>query len=263
MDEVFKAKSNGKTFALIRHVDDVWIGATSYSEAELLLYMFRECLREFELDINELKTSVMASARALEPIWPLSLKRLIHNDFRALKAEDKTRVLSDIFRLAQDEKDDGILKYAIRRFDRERMWAQYWHILQSFLMRAVISFPHTIDYVARVLSWTKRKGVNIDPQWRGALLDAFEQNSNLGNDSEVCWLLWCMSELELGIPDELIDVLLVRCGAFPIVMFLHITRTGEKADDATTQDAPRRYSRPHWPQPFYGAVLAACPRSGQ
>jgi hypothetical protein len=132
VDENFQQRYSGKAVCLVRHVDDVWIGASSMTEAEEYLYAYRECLREYELDINELKTSIDESAVAFETAWPLSLKRLIRNEFRSLNREDKTRILSEVFRLAHEQRDDGIVKYAIRRFDRERLWQWHWRVLESF-----------------------------------------------------------------------------------------------------------------------------------
>ena len=223
VDKAFVARHRSRDVKLIRHVDDIWIGASSMDEAENYLYTYRECLREFGLDINELKTSIADSASSFDPSWPLSLKLLIGNEFPRLDTEDKTKVLAEVFRLAQQEKDDGIVKYAIRRFDREGLWTRNWSILEDFLICAVTSFPHSIDYVARVASWKFRRGTDVQTaKWQKVIVSALDRNSNLGNDSEVCWLLWIMKELRLAVPPKLVETIIARCGAFPIVMFCHL-----------------------------------------
>ena len=58
MDKAFADRYKGTNVKLVRHVDDIWIGASTMDEAEGYLYTYRECLREFGLDINELKTSI-------------------------------------------------------------------------------------------------------------------------------------------------------------------------------------------------------------
>lgn len=223
VDRAFALRHRDRDVKLIRHVDDIWIGASSMDEAEEFLYTYRECLREFGLDINELKTSVCESATAFEPSWPLSLKLLIRNEFRRLNVEDKTKALSEIFRLAYVEKDDGIIKYAIRRFDREGLWVESWNLLEDFLIRSMISFPHSIDYVARVAAWQFRRAHDVDVQkWNTVIVSSLNRNSNLGNDTEVCWLLWMMKELRIPVPANFVEAIIARCGAFPIVMFCHL-----------------------------------------
>lgn len=223
VDTKFAKLFYGEGVAVVRHVDDVWIGANSMDQAENYLYAYRECLREFNLDINDLKTSIMLSSDAPEPPWPLSIKIMIKNEYKRLNSEDQTRLLSQIFKMAHEQRDDGIVKYAIRRFDREKLWTTHWSILEPFLIRCVTSFPHSIDYVARVVSWSKRKGkeMRVD-DWRQVLFSSLERNSNLGNDSEVCWMLWLMKELEITVPTSIADAIIARCGAFPVVMLFSL-----------------------------------------
>ena len=236
VDKAFADRHKGKSVNLVRHVDDIWIGASTMDEAEGYLYTYRECLREFGLDINELKTAINESSEALEPSWPLSLKLLIRNEFRRLNVEDKTKVLAEIFRLAKSERDDAIVKYAIRRFDKENLWISNWDILEDFLIRSITTFPHSIDYVARVAAWRLRtwrapdipewrfrRGPNIEvDRWKQVIRTALDRNSNLGNDAEVCWLLWMMKELKIPVPAQLVETIIARCGAFPVVMFCHL-----------------------------------------
>lgn len=226
VDKTFSAHlpRNSGQFALIRHVDDVWIGTATMDDAEAYLGIYRESLREFGLDINELKTSIVETSQALDPAWPLSLKLLIKREFRTLNVEDKTKLLAEVFRMAVKEADDGIVKYAIRRFDRENLWLDYWNILQEFLIRSLTSFPHSIDYVARVVIWMAQYHPNLveKTKWGGVLIPSLQRNSALGNDSEVCWILWVMDKLGISVGVKLADQIISRCGAFPIVMLCHL-----------------------------------------
>ena len=217
------SKKVGLEITAIRHVDDVWIGADSMDQAESLLYSYRECLREFNLDINDLKTSIAVSSDSPEPPWPLSIKMTIKDDYLHLSSEDKTRLLSEMFKMAYEQKDDGIIKYAIRRFDRERLWSSDWSILEAFLIRCVTGFPHSIDYVARVLAWANRRNQAIMREgWIRVISSSLLRNSNLGNDSEVCWLLWLMKELAIPVSNNVADTIVRRCGAFAVVMLFSL-----------------------------------------
>jgi hypothetical protein len=93
----------------------------------------------------------------------------------------------------------------------------------KLLIRSLTSFPHTIDFVARVVAWNVRNGREVQKEkWERVTLASLERNTNLGNDSEVCWLLWLMKEVEISVPPDIIYTLIARCGVLPIVMFLQL-----------------------------------------
>ncbi len=202
---------------------------------------------------------VWTSTNSLDPHWPLSLKLLIRNEFPRLNVEDKTKALSEIFRLAHNERDDGIVKYAIRRFDRENLWVVSWDILEDFLIRSITSFPHSIDYVARVAAWRfrtahdvarapewkfRRAAYNVEvDKWKRVIVSALDRNSNLGTDAEVCWLLWMMKELQIPVPMRLVEFIISRCGAFPIVMFAHLNPCFDPPIACTTAKAGKPHGR--------------------
>ena len=71
IDENFVQKTRITNF--LRHVDDIWIGADNVDEAHRLLSELRNCLREFELDVNEKKTRVASSTEFLDELWPIAV----------------------------------------------------------------------------------------------------------------------------------------------------------------------------------------------
>jgi hypothetical protein len=70
IDREFASRCDVRDFAVVRHVDDVWIGVHSHADAERSLWRYRESLREFELDINENKTHIYAANFRFTDAWP-------------------------------------------------------------------------------------------------------------------------------------------------------------------------------------------------
>jgi hypothetical protein len=70
IDKDFIKRSGSTDVVLIRHVDDIWIGAQSHADAERALWLYRISLREFELDINENKTHIYAANFRFTESWP-------------------------------------------------------------------------------------------------------------------------------------------------------------------------------------------------
>lgn len=214
-----------RTPMMIRHVDDIWIGARSRDEADHLLNTYRECLREFELDINELKTSIVDAPNALSPYWPKDFGSQIQAQFERgfvygkRRRDEQIMTLGHVLEHAYNNGDDGIVKFTIRKIDALDVWSDYWDILEPFLLRCAINFPHAIDYVARVIAVRLRRGEDVDiNQWKETLTDLITSHGRFGNDSEVCWALWLLREMKQGIASNACEAVWTRCGPLPIML---------------------------------------------
>lgn len=86
-----------------------------------LLYNYRSILREYELDINELKTFIAPAAKQVPHFWPKELSDLLRTEFgfgttqRRLRNNERIFVIDRVFDLANKHNDDGIIKFAFRR----------------------------------------------------------------------------------------------------------------------------------------------------
>ena len=68
VDKEFRKRVKRNVYG-VRLVDDAVFGAESEAHGRQILNAYREALREFELDINELKTRIIPSRQDLEPYW--------------------------------------------------------------------------------------------------------------------------------------------------------------------------------------------------
>lgn len=216
----------------VRHVDDYWIGGDSINECEAHLHRLRVGLGEYQLDINEAKTRIVPLAQAIGEAWPSELKREIAERFdpdwrRVLRAEDVTALLAQIVDRAVSSHDDGIIKYAIRQIDRARAWPYRWDVLEPFLAHAAIQFPHSFDYVARVIAWRARLGERLDTAlWKDVTLSVATSAAALGHDSELVWALWLMKELKLKITIRQLEQFTKTSGPLVLALLAHMTVRG-------------------------------------
>jgi hypothetical protein len=131
------------------------------------------------------------------------------------------------FDLSRTQNDDGILKYAIRQLDKSEHHWDEWKVLQPFLMRSAIHFGHTIDYVVRVLVWRKLSRDDIDEaRWSSMVTAMLDYHGRLGNDSEVCWLLFAAEVLKITIADTVSLNIVQNCGALSVVAIMNFIGNG-------------------------------------
>jgi Reverse transcriptase (RNA-dependent DNA polymerase) len=224
IDLEFQRRCDLPEITVVRHVDDIWIGAQSHMDAEQALWRYREAMREFELDINDSKTRIFSEGFTFADTWPSEISKRIEFALESPSGRRTDRLRAALeFAFSQSviEGDDGILKYAIRQLDdAEADWA--WPTIQSFLMRCSVQFGHTIDYVVRVIVWRYfAKGDLHVNRWGTLLKSILNRHGRIGNDSEVCWCLFAALKLGISIPDDIAKNIITNCGPMCLVSLLN------------------------------------------
>lgn len=229
IDAEFQARCKVTDCDVIRHVDDIWIGANSHADAEDALWRYREAIRSFELDINESKTHIYAEDFRFADSWPTDVSEKI--DFALdsdKRVEERLRTaLEYAFYLTASGSDDGVAKFVIRYLDQEGCMASHWDTVEPYLKRSAVHFGHSVDYVARIVVWKKLAGGGLDEaKWGVILQSVLARHGRLGNDSEVCWALYACEKLEVKIPDSTAAEIIENCGSLAITAILNLADLG-------------------------------------
>lgn len=225
IDLEFQNRCKVSDYAVLRHVDDVWIGANSHADAEDALWRYRESIREFELDINEAKTRIYAEDFRFSDGWPTEVASQLEFAIEADKRRAPERLraaLEHAFSLTATGSDDGVLKYAIRYLDQSDQRWKHWDTIEPFLKRAAVHFGHTVDYVTRVIVWRYLTQGEFDREsWSAIFLAILDRQGRLGNDSEVCWAIYACMRLEIKISREIAENILANCGALSALAIMN------------------------------------------
>lgn len=243
IDLTFLSRLDGITCAVLRHVDDVWIGAHSHADAERALSRYREAIREFELDINESKTHIFGEDFSFADIWPAEISGQIEFAVNTDGNRGKERLraaLENAFTLAVRRNDDGVVKYTLRYIDQNELSEKHWDVVEPFLKRSTVHFGHTIDFVARILIWRHLTKGDLDTiSWGQILEEVLDKHGRLGNDSEVCWIIYIYQMLEIEIDMEVAKRIIGNSGALTLVALLH-SAIGGLADQEAFEHVMQR-----------------------
>lgn len=217
---------------MLRMVDDIYIGADNVDEAQAHLSAIRDAIRSFELDINDAKTTIVEASADLEPFWPVELRREVErysdtSTSLSARKSDFVHFLDEVLRRATHSRDDGIVKFVVRQIDKQEVWQDFWELLEPFLVRVVISFPHCWDYAAQVVAWrNRREGVDVS-LWRDVIHRSIKRHGISGHDSEVSWAVWLLKELGEPIDEDALTVIIERCGAMSSVLALDVNASSQ------------------------------------
>lgn len=227
IDHLFKADNPDAMF--LRHVDDVWIGANTESAAKELLHAYRMALLEFELDINETKSKIQSNHLSITDSWPHRMQDLV-DSFIELPAKHPTKpnaflnLIQYSFDTATKKNDEAVVKSLLRRLDEAAIFFgdQEWPYVESFLLQCSLHFPHSIDYVARIVACRHIVGLKINKDtWSRVLHRLLSEHTKLKNDFEVTWALWCCLKSEIKIPADLaVSILEMRCDFAAILVLV-------------------------------------------
>ena len=212
----------------VRHVDDYWVGGNSHEECKKHLQNLRLALKEYQLDINETKTRIISTKYVFGESWPSEFEKEVR-DSLAPNARflglDPIATFGKIVDRATRDNDDGVIKHVIRIIDERRLWSQDWDILEHFLAQCAVQFPHSFDYVARVIAWRLRTNREVDRAlWIEVAHLTASQGGKLGQDSEVAWAIWLLKELGQRIPKALSDILLTNSGSLVLCFLAHFAK---------------------------------------
>ncbi|SSC71452.1 unnamed protein product [Ciceribacter sp. T2.26MG-112.2] len=225
VDRAFVRRSGRARPTYVRHVDDYWIAGNTYEECEKHLQNLRASLREFELDINEGKTKIVSMREVFADDWPFEFdKEIIASLEPGSNPNEALGVLTSMIERATTTNDDGLIRHAIRVIDERRLWSRDWDLLQHFLAQCAVQFPHTTDYVARVVAWRHRiypKQVDVG-LWNEVATLTVTQNASLGRDSEAIWALWLIKELGAKVPRTTSDLMLSNSGSLVLAWLAHM-----------------------------------------
>ena len=144
VDRNFLERYRNRKPTYLRHVDDYWIGGNWVEECERHLQNLRAALREFELDLNDLKTRIVSANSTLGDSWPSDFERQIKGAFGSIlfsKDHDPIVTLGSIIERANAQSDDGMIRHAIRKIDQNKLWDRNWEILEHFLAHCAVHFP--------------------------------------------------------------------------------------------------------------------------
>jgi hypothetical protein len=226
VDKRFIELSGMTSPTYVRHVDDYWIGGRTQDECERHRTNLRLALSDFALDVNELKTNIISTKYVLGETWSLQMARAISENLNSDDEDaDPVQTLGMIIERAVETNDDGIIKNAIRVMDRKRLWSQDWNLLEHFLAQCAVQFPHSFDYVARVIAWRIRVGSAVNSElWIDIARSTAIRDGSLGRDSEVCWSIWLLKELGSSLPKSITDVIAKHASPLVLAFLVHFTK---------------------------------------
>lgn len=188
-----------------RYVDDYYLYFNTMSQAESALSKLHEVLREFELNINPEKTSILSLPQPMQPPWLPELSRFEIRDFAVGQKLDLINYFSKAFEFAIAYPDDSVLKYALGRFRREKIHAECWPLFEALLLKCIVAEPGVLPFATRIfVSYSRQGNYQLNSEKiTQALFTVIDYYGKLNYGFEVAWALWLCKTLGLNITNPI------------------------------------------------------------
>jgi len=179
-----------------RYIDDYNLYFPSLSDAEKALAVLHGAARQYELEINDLKTDIVQVPEPLEPSWKTELRSM------ELRSDDHATSIKALFdktyELARIYPQDSVLTYTAKKILSAEIPLIDWAVCEVLLLRSALGEPGMLPWLLRI--YTKFKGTKSS-----ALQETIESlcryHSPLYQVSEIAWSLWIARALGIRISE--------------------------------------------------------------
>jgi hypothetical protein len=200
LDRAVLGRIDGNYIGYVRNIDDFCIGAKDLGAAEDILHALQESLRDFELELNDDKTSIKEASSLIDETWIYDLDSILGGYSRDT-GRLVERAFDRAFQLANSSKSDSALKYLIRTVDRLTSAGEVnFSDVEHGVIRAMVSYPHCLDYCVLVFLKQNNLGNASAELWKETIKRELNRHLSLSHDHEASWLLTAVigADIKLG-----------------------------------------------------------------
>ena len=215
-----------------RWYDDSWLYFSSREDAERGLKHLQHILNDFQLSINEEKTSITIFPNTFDKIWAIQIGTF---EFRNNKEkaeryrakEQKTdieRYFKLAFYLTNKYQEGAVLSYALSRVKWVPIMATNWKLFESLILKSALSNPLLLQQiipllVAYIESVDKNKISKV-------VKEILEIHAPWGHSYEISWALWLAKTFGTKIESSLATCIFESYDVISILIALDLRDEG-------------------------------------
>jgi len=174
-----------------RYIDDIACGFRTIAEAEETLGLLQHLVGDLQLQLNPRKTRITDLPSELEASWVPHLRLFaFRSSTPGAQQTDLLSYFGRAFELAASQREEAILRYAVRRLRSVNIFEKNWPLYESLLLQCLSVEPGTAPAVIGEL-YKYHVRMPLDrPRIAESLQQLIEDHAPLHHGSEVVWALW-------------------------------------------------------------------------
>lgn len=197
LDELFVKRLNNKKIDFVgyRYYDDFSLYFNSELDAQIALTELKLVLNEFELRINDDKTSINKIHNELESDWALAIKSFYFRPSENDQKEDIWNYFSIAFKYSEMYPNESILRLALNKFNFVRIEKHNWNFFESLIFRLGLTDTGTLQKIAKLLI-SYRNLINKS-KLKSFCFEVIRRHVDKKHDYELVWALWLLNDFNI------------------------------------------------------------------
>ncbi len=187
-----------------RSIDDYYLYFDTVSEAEAALAALHGITREYELEINDPKTEILALPDSFEPAWKSDLRGLSIRDTPQTQYTDLLNLFDRAYEHTKNYPSDSVLTYAAKQVLGANISQENWEFCEAVLLRSALSEPTMLSVLGEV--YDKFAGFHTDNHALSKTLESIcFYHAPLQQGNEVSWALWLAKKMSIKLSSAVSD----------------------------------------------------------
>ena len=178
-----------------RYYDDYRLYFKTELDAQVALTELKKNLYDFELKINDKKTSIQHANNELDNEWSIQLKTFYFRPSPKDQKDDLWNFFSLAFRMANLYPEDSVLKFAINKFNFVRIEKENWDFFEALLFRLALQETSTLPAVAKIL--ITYKSIVDKNNLKAFCSEIINRHFEREHDFELSWALWILLKFDI------------------------------------------------------------------
>lgn len=208
IDVLFEKKLKKKKIDFVgyRYYDDFSLYFNSELDAQIALTELKRILNEFELRINDDKTTINKTHNELESDWALAIKSFYFRPSENDQKEDIWNFFSIAFKNSEKHPNESVLRLAINKFNFVRIEKDNWDFFESLVFRLGLTDTGALQKIAKLFI-TYKNLVN-KPKLKSFCFEVIRRHAEEKHDYELTWALWLLNEFKIQPTKEIFEITL-------------------------------------------------------
>lgn len=188
-------------YKIIRFVDDFYIYGDSISDLENICSKIQIILKNYGLDINHNKLRIKSCPEIINKSWMQKISKFSFRKNRKSQKSDLISYFGLVFSLAKKNKEEAVLRYALKRLFEINIHIDNFEIFKSFLYQSIFFDSLSINYVFDIL-FKYKELVNIEDISEN-ILKFLKKHCECDNHYEIVWGLYFCLVFKINISCEI------------------------------------------------------------
>jgi hypothetical protein len=202
----------------MRFVDDFTFGCAAQQEAEIIIAAVRRCANQFELDLNNNKTSISPTGPFFPAAWREHIRSILPD-----RGAARGRLLEYFYGIesaVRAHPEANIQKFALQNARRLFLETTEWRLVEDYLLSSYRQNSTVLPIIIEILLLRHLDKKDVSVERIGSFVSArLSALTRLQKHGEICWLLFLCIGLKATIRAAAVSELFnVEDGAIAILI---------------------------------------------